>query len=86
MPNARPILADLHGESLYLIDGGDGKYYSWNDTADGVCLINQPDLEQILTAPDLYLFGSDKVCTYLGDVCYDPWADDPEFLEEERAK
>ena len=75
MPNPRPILI-YNSESEYIIDGGDGKYYFWNSLADGVCLINQPDLEQILADPDL----CDS--TYLGKVWYDAYADDPEFLEE----
>ena len=65
MPNPRPILIiNWRGESEYIIDGGDGKYYSWDKWNDRVCLINQPDLEQILACPDLYLRDS----TYLGDV------------------
>ena len=86
MLNPRPILADQHGESGYLIDGGDGKYHFWNNMSDAVFLINQPDLEQILVDPDLYFSGSAKVFTYLGDAGYDAYADDPEFLEEELSK
>lgn len=48
VPNAYPILSDR--SCLYLIDGGDKKYYLWNDTSDDVAKIDASDRKEILTA------------------------------------
>jgi hypothetical protein len=46
IPDARPILA---GESsLYLLDGGDGKYYFWSEISEWVSRIEEDDLQKIL--------------------------------------
>lgn len=46
IPNAQPILNDR--SCLYLINGGDEKYYLWNDTSGDVARIHQSDLPKIL--------------------------------------
>lgn len=48
IPNAYPILNDR--SCLYLIDGGDQKYYLWNDTSDDVAKIDESDRQKILKA------------------------------------
>lgn len=46
IPNAEPILND--GAELYLLYGGDQKYYLWDDISDFVARIDASDLETIL--------------------------------------
>jgi hypothetical protein len=45
IPDTRPIITNSY---TVLLDGGDGKYYLWNDTAGIVARIEEPDLEKIL--------------------------------------
>src|SRR5271154_2866559 len=45
IPDARPIITNGYS---FLLDGGDGKYYLWNDVSDIVARIEEPDLEKIL--------------------------------------
>ncbi len=47
IPNAQPILNDRG--ALYLLDGGDRKYYLWNDISGDVARIDASDLKTILT-------------------------------------
>jgi hypothetical protein len=44
----RPILTDR--KSLYLLEGGDKKYYMWNDISGYVARIEEPSLQKILVA------------------------------------
>jgi len=46
IPDARPILSD--SMDLFLLEGGDGKYYLWNDISDYVARIEEPNLQEIL--------------------------------------
>jgi len=47
IPNARPILNDTM--YTYLLDGGDGKFYWWNDVSGSVGRIEEPNnLREIL--------------------------------------
>jgi hypothetical protein len=45
IPDARPIITDRYS---VLLDGGDGKYYLWNDIGGILARIEEPDLEKIL--------------------------------------
>jgi hypothetical protein len=45
IPDARPIITDRY---TVLLDGGDGKYYLWNDISGIVARIEELDLEKIL--------------------------------------
>ena len=36
---------------LFLLDGGDGKYYLWNIISDDVARIEEPNLQKILAKP-----------------------------------
>lgn len=47
IPNAQPILNDRG--ALYLLDGGDRKYYLWSDISGAVARIDASDLKTILT-------------------------------------
>jgi hypothetical protein len=47
IPGVRPILTDR--KSLYLLEGGDKKYYLWNDVSGYVARIEEPSLQKILT-------------------------------------
>jgi len=47
IPGVRPILTDR--KSLYLLEGGDKKYYLWNDISGYVARIEEPSLQKILT-------------------------------------
>lgn len=46
IPNAHSILNDR--SCLYLIDGGDQKYYLWNDTSGNVAKIDEYDRQEFL--------------------------------------
>jgi len=46
IPDARPILTD--GKSLYLLKGGNGRYYLWNDISDFVARLDETSLDKIL--------------------------------------
>ena len=46
IPNARPVLSNT--ADLFLIEGGDGKYYLWNDISDYVARIEECNLQEIL--------------------------------------
>jgi hypothetical protein len=46
IPNARPILNDRM--YLYLLDGGDGKYYLWNGVSGDVVRIEESSLQEIV--------------------------------------
>ena len=46
IPDARPIITDMM--DLFLLDGGDGKYYVWNMVSGDVARIEEPNLEEIL--------------------------------------
>jgi hypothetical protein len=48
IPGVRPILTDK--KSLYLLEGGDKKYYLWNVISDYVARIEEPSLQKILAA------------------------------------
>lgn len=45
IPDARPIITNMY---TFLLDGGDRKYYLWNDISDTVARIEEPDLEKVL--------------------------------------
>jgi hypothetical protein len=46
IPDARPVLSDMR--DTYLLDGGDGKYYFWNEVCESVARIEEPSLQKIL--------------------------------------
>jgi hypothetical protein len=47
IPDARPILNDMM--YTFLLEGGDGKYYLWNNVSDDVDRIEEPNnLPEIL--------------------------------------
>lgn len=46
--NALPVLTD--GKSLYLIKGGDGRYYLWNDLSGYAARLELRGLDQILSS------------------------------------
>lgn len=46
IPDARPVITDM--KDLFLLDGGDGKYYLWNNISGDVARIEEPNLEEIL--------------------------------------
>ena len=46
IPDARPILLDTM--FLFLLDGGDGKYYLYNDISGDLARVEEPDLQTIL--------------------------------------
>lgn len=58
IPNAQPILND--GGELYLLDGGDRKYYVWDDISDFVARIDTSDLKTILKTMGEHGYGSLK--------------------------
>jgi hypothetical protein len=46
IPDTRPILTD--STCWYLVEGGDKKYYLWNDISDKMARIEEPSLKKIL--------------------------------------
>jgi hypothetical protein len=46
IPDARPVITDMM--HLFLLNGGDGKYYLWNNISDDVARIEEPNLREIL--------------------------------------
>ena len=46
IPDTRPILTD--NKCWYLVEGGDKKYYLWNDISDEMARIEEPSLKKIL--------------------------------------
>ncbi len=81
IPNARPVLANK--KRTYLIDGGNQKYYTWNDLCDEVHEFRERDLEKSLTA----LSSGGGECSglgreYLSNLEYDALEDGPECVGE----
>ena len=48
--NARPVLTD--GKTMYLVEGGDGHYYLWNDLSGYAARLEVRGLDQILSLLD----------------------------------
>ena len=46
-PRIRPILADVDCTN-FIFEGGDGRYYHWNDTCGNVWQIEESSLQDIL--------------------------------------
>lgn len=48
LPNPRPVLCK-NSENNFLVDGGNGKYYLYNDISDYVMELYERNLDNILT-------------------------------------
>ncbi len=74
------MLADSNW--TYLINGGNVKYYFWNEMSDAVHEVQESNLDNILDALKFHEYSGLKL-KYLGQVMYDPWEIDPNFIMEE---
>ncbi len=82
IPNSRPIL--VNKRRTYLIDGGNQKYYTWNDVRDEVNEVRERNLEKILTTLSSARGGecSGLGREYLGTLKYDALEDALEYVRE----
>ncbi len=75
-----PTLADI--DRLFILDGGDQKYYTWDKLYDIVAEIHETDLEIILET----LSANDDISSLklrvLGELTYDPWESDKDLINE----
>lgn len=75
----------MNRSGVYLIDGGNGKYYLCGDESEKVSEILETNLDNIiftLKSGSSNSLGSKM----LGYVKYDPWEDDKEFVMREFAE
>lgn len=59
IPNARPIIVD--GRDLFLLDGGDKRYYVWCGISSDVGRIKERDLRKILAVLDDEYFTYERL-------------------------
>lgn len=68
LPNPRPVLCK-NSENNFLVDGGNGKYYLYNDISDYVMKLYERNLDNILSILRSDAGRRGLVFRYIGCIC-----------------